>query len=403
MLSAADHCSGCGQWISSGGVLCDDCIDGGRFRRSSFCGAGNCVEVGYGHGGTVLVRDSKDRTGPFLVFTHAEWDAHKAGITEPYPLMLRAMARRASELRRDAAEEIEALRDLLNTQDLKYERRERFKAQAEVERLRAALDDMVTHYSHVPANLSQRQWSALSNARAVLAGQGDTAPAEPDPDRHCQHARDPATCKLCAGIARRQRFDPAKYAPPPAGCGPECSEQHTYVPGCMQFGSEASRQLAEPIPSEIYEHVSVPGWMLRQSEPPAEPVISLAALRALAQGEPLDEVAGDYGVDPAVVAEVAPLAGRIVGSALDHPQTASGDHQIEHSPVCARCGVDVEPVQPDAETIERAAKALRRQSGYESAWEDLPDETKSMWRDMVRVVAAELGSPTGETQGGERP
>jgi len=47
------------------------------------------------------------------------------------------------------------------------------------------------------------------NSHAFHADEyGRTWTAEPAPDRHCQHARDPATCKLCAGIAQRQRFDP---------------------------------------------------------------------------------------------------------------------------------------------------------------------------------------------------
>ena len=77
---SADNCSGCGRYISGGGVLCDACIDAGRFHRSSFCGAGNCVEVGYGHGNTVLVRDSKDPNSPVLRFTAREWRAFLAGV-----------------------------------------------------------------------------------------------------------------------------------------------------------------------------------------------------------------------------------------------------------------------------------------------------------------------------------
>ncbi len=67
------------------------------FRRSSFCEAGTCVEVAWristrsgangacveagpcSCGDSIRVRDSKDREGPVLTFTHAEWDAFVAG------------------------------------------------------------------------------------------------------------------------------------------------------------------------------------------------------------------------------------------------------------------------------------------------------------------------------------
>ncbi|MEV7009408.1 DUF397 domain-containing protein [Streptosporangium sp. NPDC051022] len=45
--------------------------------KSSFSGGngGNCVEVAQLSGGRVGVRDSKDRSGPALVFTAGEWAA----------------------------------------------------------------------------------------------------------------------------------------------------------------------------------------------------------------------------------------------------------------------------------------------------------------------------------------
>lgn len=52
-----------------------------NWRKSSFSGTqGNCVEVAI-HDDGVYVRDSKDREGPVLRFTHAEWDAFKSGVT----------------------------------------------------------------------------------------------------------------------------------------------------------------------------------------------------------------------------------------------------------------------------------------------------------------------------------
>ena len=44
-----------------------------RWRKSSFIGnGGDCVEVA-DHGNRVLVRDTKDRTGPVLRFTPDAW------------------------------------------------------------------------------------------------------------------------------------------------------------------------------------------------------------------------------------------------------------------------------------------------------------------------------------------
>jgi hypothetical protein len=51
------------------------------WRTSSHSGAnGDCVEVASNLAGAVAVRDSKDRSGPVLVFAPAEWDAFVAGM-----------------------------------------------------------------------------------------------------------------------------------------------------------------------------------------------------------------------------------------------------------------------------------------------------------------------------------
>ncbi len=52
------------------------------WRKSSFSGAAgtNCVEVAEIGGGWVAVRDSKDPSGPALVFTPAEWEAFRKGM-----------------------------------------------------------------------------------------------------------------------------------------------------------------------------------------------------------------------------------------------------------------------------------------------------------------------------------
>ncbi|ATL69050.1 DUF397 domain-containing protein [Nocardia terpenica] len=39
-----------------------------------------CVETAFLEGGTVGVRDSKNPTGPALIFTPGEWDAFTAGV-----------------------------------------------------------------------------------------------------------------------------------------------------------------------------------------------------------------------------------------------------------------------------------------------------------------------------------
>ena len=50
-----------------------------RWRRSSICATGACVEVAF-DADTVYVRDSKDPDGPRLRFDAAEWNAFRQGI-----------------------------------------------------------------------------------------------------------------------------------------------------------------------------------------------------------------------------------------------------------------------------------------------------------------------------------
>lgn len=54
-----------------------------RWRKSSRSGpwTDNCVEVAFVDGG-IAVRDSKDPSGPALLFTPAEWDAFLGGAKD---------------------------------------------------------------------------------------------------------------------------------------------------------------------------------------------------------------------------------------------------------------------------------------------------------------------------------
>ena len=58
------------------------CVEVAYTKASISTGNGNCVEVGRCScpGGVVLVRDSKDKTGPVLSFNATAWTAFVAGI-----------------------------------------------------------------------------------------------------------------------------------------------------------------------------------------------------------------------------------------------------------------------------------------------------------------------------------
>ncbi|MEU1527705.1 DUF397 domain-containing protein [Nocardia rhamnosiphila] len=53
------------------------------FKSSRSGGAKECVEVAFLDGGHVGVRDSKNPTGPALVFTATEWDVFTGGTQGP--------------------------------------------------------------------------------------------------------------------------------------------------------------------------------------------------------------------------------------------------------------------------------------------------------------------------------
>jgi hypothetical protein len=47
--------------------------------RSARCTNGDCVEVAFLGGGEVALRDSKDKSGPVLLFSEVEWRAFLDG------------------------------------------------------------------------------------------------------------------------------------------------------------------------------------------------------------------------------------------------------------------------------------------------------------------------------------
>jgi hypothetical protein len=51
------------------------------WRKSTFSGANGCVEVAV-LDNSVAVRDSKDPSGPMLLFTPLEWRAFLAGVRD---------------------------------------------------------------------------------------------------------------------------------------------------------------------------------------------------------------------------------------------------------------------------------------------------------------------------------
>ncbi|AHH16493.1 hypothetical protein NONO_c16920 [Nocardia nova SH22a] len=56
-------------------------LSGAHWFTSSHSGGGQeCVEVAFLSEGFVGVRDSKDRTGPALIFTPSEWDAFTSAV-----------------------------------------------------------------------------------------------------------------------------------------------------------------------------------------------------------------------------------------------------------------------------------------------------------------------------------
>ncbi|MFI7195391.1 DUF397 domain-containing protein [Nocardia nova] len=58
-------------------------LSAAKWYKSSHSGTGqDCVEVAHLVGGIVGVRDSKNPTGPALLFTPDEWDAFTIGLQD---------------------------------------------------------------------------------------------------------------------------------------------------------------------------------------------------------------------------------------------------------------------------------------------------------------------------------
>jgi Domain of unknown function (DUF397) len=63
------------------GILVSSTMTGSTWVKSSLSFAnGNCVEVSDQPGGTIGVRNSRDREGPVLRFTPDEWQAFLGGV-----------------------------------------------------------------------------------------------------------------------------------------------------------------------------------------------------------------------------------------------------------------------------------------------------------------------------------
>lgn len=64
--------------VEAKGLIVD--LNSAQWRKSSLSGScDNCVEVAF-VGEAIAVRDSKDPSGPALLYTRAEWDAFIGGV-----------------------------------------------------------------------------------------------------------------------------------------------------------------------------------------------------------------------------------------------------------------------------------------------------------------------------------
>jgi hypothetical protein len=56
-------------------------LAGAKWKKSSHSQSGSCVEVAFVDG-AIAVRDSRDRGGPTLIYTPAEWEAFLGGVKD---------------------------------------------------------------------------------------------------------------------------------------------------------------------------------------------------------------------------------------------------------------------------------------------------------------------------------
>ncbi|WP_068059455.1 DUF397 domain-containing protein [Nocardia xishanensis] len=58
-------------------------LSGAKWFKASYSqSGGDCVEAAHLDDGSVAIRDSKNPTGPALVYTPREWDAFLAGVRD---------------------------------------------------------------------------------------------------------------------------------------------------------------------------------------------------------------------------------------------------------------------------------------------------------------------------------
>ena len=75
------------------------------WRKSSRSGSNGCVEIAF-LDGQIAVRDSKDRSGPVLQFTHREWEAFLAEQRDLGPKQRPRFVRIMDELPRTATNKV---------------------------------------------------------------------------------------------------------------------------------------------------------------------------------------------------------------------------------------------------------------------------------------------------------
>jgi hypothetical protein len=297
-------------------------------------------------------------------------------MTAPgYSAMLRAMARRSVVFRRCVDRTAQIGCQVIS---------ERSVAVREVERLRAvlagliAVEDEPHPHGHTTdeciawqEDYRRRDMAAWERARAAVAGQGDTPSADTG-----TFIRAGARLHECLAYLLSQ-YDKVVAA-----------VEH------IRMDTEEDRDLHDRAIA-AFKVAAEPVRKLLSAPPPAEPMIPF---------DP-DRVAADY--QPIPESEVPPLAPRSTEPAPELAASFTRGYQLgqlhrrESVAKEAEAPTEPAPVQPDAETIERAAKAA-----CDFYWDKRDSKMFAaeghVWRSVVRAVAAELGLPTGETQGGGR-